>query len=79
MLKEAKTFAKPGDKSLYDIHVLLSQVYQDRNSMPEMVAELEAAKSVAGSEGPRRSRSSSRWGARTPCSTRPGRPRRSRC
>ncbi len=51
VLKEAKTFAKPGDKSLYDIHVLLSQVYQDRNSMPEMVAELEAAKSVAGSEG----------------------------
>jgi tetratricopeptide (TPR) repeat protein len=51
VLKEAKSFAKPGDKALYDIHVLLSQVFQDRSSMPEMVTELEAAKNVAGTEG----------------------------
>jgi tetratricopeptide (TPR) repeat protein len=51
VLREAKAFAKPGDKGLYAIHVLLSQVYQDRGSMPEMVTELEAAKGVAGSEG----------------------------
>ena len=51
VLKEAKSFAKPGDKALYDIHVLLSQIFQDRGSMPEMVTELEAAKTVAGSEG----------------------------
>jgi tetratricopeptide (TPR) repeat protein len=52
VLKEAKSFAKPGDKALYDIHVLLSQVFQDRSSMPEMVIELEAAKSVAAADGP---------------------------
>lgn len=52
VLKEAKTFAKPGDKALYGVHVLLSKVYQDRNSMVEMVSELEAAKAVANPEGP---------------------------
>ena len=51
VLKEAKSFAKPGDKALYDIHVLLSQVLQDRSAMPEMVTELEAAKGIAGSDG----------------------------
>jgi tetratricopeptide (TPR) repeat protein len=52
VLKEAKTFAKPGDKALYGIHVLLADVFKDRSSMPEMVTELEAAKNVAGSDGP---------------------------
>lgn len=51
VLKEAKAFAKPGDKMLFGIHNLLAQVYQDRNSLPEMVTELEAAKAVAGNEG----------------------------
>ena len=51
VLKEAKAFAKPGDRALYHIHVLLSKVFQDRSSMPEMVTELEAAKGIAGSEG----------------------------
>lgn len=51
VLKEAKSFAKPNDKAAYAIHVLLSQVYQDRGSQPEMVTELEAAKAVAGNEG----------------------------
>ena len=44
VLKEAKSFAKPNDRALFGVHVLLSQVYQDRNSMAEMVSELEAAK-----------------------------------
>lgn len=51
VLKEAKTFAKPGDKALYGVHVLLSEVFNDRKSMAERVTELEAAKNVAGSEG----------------------------
>ena len=51
VLKEAKTFAKPGDKMLFGVHVLLSKVHQDRGSIPEMVTELEAAKSAAGTEG----------------------------
>src|SRR5438093_376405 len=46
VLKEAKSFAKPGDKSLFGVHVLLSQVYQDKGSDAEMVTELEAAKAV---------------------------------
>jgi tetratricopeptide (TPR) repeat protein len=50
VLKEAKSFAKPGDKDLFGIHMLLSSVYQERKSMSEMVAELEAAKSVASAE-----------------------------
>jgi len=52
VLKEAKNFAKPGDKTLFGVHVLLSQIHQDRGSLPEMVLELESAKSVAGGEGP---------------------------
>jgi tetratricopeptide (TPR) repeat protein len=52
VLKEAKNFAKPGDKDLFDIHVLLAQVYQDRGSTSEMVAELEAAKSSVPPDSP---------------------------
>jgi tetratricopeptide (TPR) repeat protein len=52
VLKEAKSFAKPGDRDLFGVHVLLSQVYQDRKSFTEMVTELEAAKNVANPEGP---------------------------
>lgn len=51
VLKEAKTFAKPGDRALYGVHVLLAQVFQDKGSTPEMVTELEAAKAVVGTEG----------------------------
>jgi tetratricopeptide (TPR) repeat protein len=52
VLKEGKSFAKPGDKGIYALHVLLSQVYQDRGSLPEMVTELEAAKAVAAPDSP---------------------------
>lgn len=52
VLKEGKSFAKPGDKTLYGIHVLMSLIFQERGSMPEQVTELEAAKAVAGTEGP---------------------------
>lgn len=52
VLKEGKSFAKPGDKAIYALHVLLSQVYQDRGSLPEMVTELEAAKAVAAPDSP---------------------------
>jgi tetratricopeptide (TPR) repeat protein len=50
VLKEAKNFAKPGDKMLYGVHVLLAECHRD--SLPEMVTDLEAAKAVAGNEGP---------------------------
>ena len=56
VLKEAKAFVKPDDKTqakaVYGLHVLLARVYQERDSMPEMVTELEAAKAVAPVEGP---------------------------
>jgi tetratricopeptide (TPR) repeat protein len=55
-LKEAKAFVKPDNKeqakAVYNLHVLLAQVYQDRDSIPEMVTELEAAKTSAPTEGP---------------------------
>ncbi len=51
VLKDAKGFAKPNDKALYGVHVLLSQVYQERDQTNEMVTELEAAKAVVGGEG----------------------------
>lgn len=52
VLKEAKGFAKPGDKHLFGVHSLLAQIYQDRGSISEQVTELEAAKAVAPAEGP---------------------------
>lgn len=52
VLKEAKTFAKQGDRYLFGIHSLLAAVYQDRGAMAEMVAELEAARAVAPPDGP---------------------------
>jgi tetratricopeptide (TPR) repeat protein len=56
VLKEAKAFVKPDDKAqqkaAYNLHVLLARVYQERDSMPEAVTELEAAKAVAPVEGP---------------------------
>jgi tetratricopeptide (TPR) repeat protein len=56
VLKEAKAFIKPDDKqqakAVYGLHVLLAQVYQDRDSMPEAVTELEAAKASAPQDGP---------------------------
>jgi tetratricopeptide (TPR) repeat protein len=51
LLKEAKSFAKAGDPYLFGVHTLLSKIYQERGQLNEMVAELEAAKLVAG-EGP---------------------------
>jgi tetratricopeptide (TPR) repeat protein len=51
VLKEAKSFLKPSDKSQakanFGVHMLLAQVYQDRGSQAEQVAELEAAKAAA--------------------------------
>jgi tetratricopeptide (TPR) repeat protein len=56
VLKEAKAFIKPDDKaqlkSVYNVHMLLAKVYQERGSQPEQVTELEAAKAVAPSDGP---------------------------
>ncbi len=58
VLKEAKAFVKPDDKSpaaakmAYGMHVLMAQVHQDRESIAEAVTELEAAKTSAPSEGP---------------------------
>ena len=56
-LKEAKGFVKPDDKAqvkaVYNLHVLLARVYQERGShAEESVPELEAAKAVAPNEGP---------------------------
>jgi tetratricopeptide (TPR) repeat protein len=51
VLKEAKGFLKPTDKNQekanFGVHMLLAQVYQDRGSQAEQVAELEAAKATA--------------------------------
>jgi tetratricopeptide (TPR) repeat protein len=55
VLKEGKSFIKPGDKEqakdVYNLHVLLAKVYQERGSQPEQVTELEAAKAVAPADG----------------------------
>jgi hypothetical protein len=52
VLKEAKNFAKPGDKDVFDVHVLLAMVYRDKGSTSEMVAELEAAKASVPGDSP---------------------------
>jgi len=52
VLKEAKGMADPGNKDLFGVHVLLAQVYQDRQQLKEMVTELEAAKAVGGDDHP---------------------------
>ena len=52
VLKEALAYGKEGDKFLFGVHVLLSQVFQTKNQMNEMVTELEAARKVAGDEHP---------------------------
>jgi tetratricopeptide (TPR) repeat protein len=52
VLKEGLTYAKDGDKSLFGLHVLLSQVFQKKKQMTDMVGELEAARKVAGDEHP---------------------------
>lgn len=55
VLKEGKAFIKPDDKAqtkaVFGMHVLFAQVYQAKDSLPEMVTSLEAAKAVAPSEG----------------------------
>ena len=51
-------FVKPDDKdkdrlkAVYNLHVLLARAYQERDSLPEAVTELEAAKAVAPADGP---------------------------
>jgi len=52
VLKEGLQYAKEGDKNLFDLHVLLSKVYQQRKQLTDMVAELEAARKVAGEGHP---------------------------
>jgi tetratricopeptide (TPR) repeat protein len=52
VLKEGLSFGKQGDKALFGMHVLLSQAYQQKNQMNDMVTELEAARRVAGDEHP---------------------------
>jgi tetratricopeptide (TPR) repeat protein len=52
VLKESLAYAKEGDKYAYDVHVLLSQVYQSKGQMNDMVSELEAAKKLAGETHP---------------------------
>ncbi len=58
VLKEAKAFIAPDDKdkdhlkAVYNLHVLLAKVYQERDSIPEEVTELEAAKAIAPADGP---------------------------
>lgn len=52
VLREGLSYAKDGDKAAFGMHVLLSQVYQQRSQMNEMVTELEAAAKVAGDEHP---------------------------
>lgn len=52
VLKEAKAMAKQGDKNLYNVHILLAQVMQERNDLTASIPELEAAKAVAPAEGP---------------------------
>jgi tetratricopeptide (TPR) repeat protein len=51
-LKEGVKFGKEGDKFLFGVHVLLSQVYQQKGQMNDMVSELENARRVAGDEHP---------------------------
>jgi hypothetical protein len=52
VLKEGLSYGKPNDKNLYDLHVLLSKIYQQKKQMTEMVAELEAARTSAGEGHP---------------------------
>jgi tetratricopeptide (TPR) repeat protein len=52
VLKEGLSYGKPNDKNLYDLHVLLSKVFQQKKQMTEMVAELEAARGAAGDGHP---------------------------
>lgn len=55
ILKEGKAFIKPDDKAqqkaVFGMHVLFAQVYQEKDSIPEMVTSLEAAKAIAPAEG----------------------------
>jgi len=51
VLKQAKQFAKPGDRSLFWVHVLSFQVQQMRGAANAIV-ELEAAKAVSAGEEP---------------------------
>lgn len=52
VLKEAKGFTDPNDKELFGIHVLLSEILQERNDLKGMVTELEAAKRIGGKDHP---------------------------
>lgn len=56
ILKEAKAFMKPDNKeqakAVFGTNVLLAKIYLEKDSFPEAVASLEAAKTSAPSEGP---------------------------
>jgi tetratricopeptide (TPR) repeat protein len=56
VLKEARAFIKPDNKeqakAVFNLHVLLAQIYQEKDSFAESVTELEAAKASAPTEGP---------------------------
>jgi tetratricopeptide (TPR) repeat protein len=52
VLKAAKKFAKPGDRSLFWVHVLQSEVHNLRGAEAERITELETANLVANGEGP---------------------------
>ena len=52
VLKEGIAYGKTGDKNLFDLHVLLSKVYQHKGQLNDMVTELEGARAVAGDNHP---------------------------
>jgi tetratricopeptide (TPR) repeat protein len=52
VLTEAKSRAKANDRLLWGIHVLSSQILQDRGDLSGAVRELEAAKAIPTGEGP---------------------------
>jgi len=52
VLKEAKNFAKPGDKMLWGVQVRLADVLKDKGDSAGQLVELEAAKQSAPPDGP---------------------------
>lgn len=52
VLKEAKSRAQPGDKGLWLIHTMMSDVLIAKNDLNGAVTELEAAKAINTGDGP---------------------------
>ena len=52
VLKQAKQFAKPGERALFNVHILLGDIQRTRGAEAESISEFEAAKVVAAGEGP---------------------------